>query len=135
MQCRYASILDMLPTEPVFSSQIAPKWPFLHSTRTACGERRYSVSYLAFYGRDKHHNRKQRGEVRAHFITQFTVDHDQKSQQECKVGAWRQTEAEVMRGCCLSACSPWLAFSIFLYSQGPPAQRYPPYSRLGSPKY
>lgn len=121
---------------PVFSSQISFKLPFLCSTRTACGERRYSVSQLAFYGHDKHHNQKQRGEGRAHFITQFTVEPDQKSQQEPNVGAWRQKPKQKPLGgvVCLLALHGLL--SVFSYTAQDHLHRgFPPYSRLGSLKY
>jgi hypothetical protein len=85
----------------------------------------------------KHHDQKLLGEERVlHFCFHISIRHQRKSGQELK---WSRNleagadDAQVMEGCCLLVCSPWLAQPAFLYNPGPPVQGGLSHSGLDPP--
>ena len=76
---------------------------------------------LFFIATVKHH--KQRNSGRKGFIWLTLLNHFSLLK-EIRAGTWEAgADAQVMEGCCLLACSSWLAQPAFLCYPGPPAQQ------------
>lgn len=70
----------------------------------------------------KHHDQKQVGEERAYSVYVSTLY--SKIRIETQTGQKPEAggDAEAMEGCCLLACSSWVAQPAFLENSGPKAQ-------------
>jgi hypothetical protein len=83
----------------------------------------------------RHHDQEQVGKERVYLVytstPQFIIKGCRK--RNLKQGSMLEAgaDAEDMEGCCLLACSPWLAQPAFLQNPGPPAQDGIIYSFLG----
>ena len=58
----------------------------------------------------KHHDQKQVGEKRVYSVSLKEVRTGIETGQNLEAGA----DTDTMEGCCLLACSPWLAHPVFL---------------------